>query len=149
MWMTSSPVTIMSRNARTRTQLLSVNYNFTPYHAHSKKCITVYGNKISLLSKPLKRDKNPKCADSIINIGLSTNCILQKTVVKLSFGLSISSIFTLAILSFRHHTNMDFQVKLNGPAYFITLMNYLPDVRQSIYTVEGLKFHIITELSLE
>ena len=40
---------------------------------------------------------NPKCADSAMNINLSTNSRLRKPVVKLSFRFSISPVFTLAL----------------------------------------------------
>ena len=100
-------VTDMSRNAWTRSQVLSVYYNFTPFHARFLNVLLSMGIKIhrALATKHVPEAHNAP-ADSVMNSNLSTNCRLWKAVVKPSFGLSISALFILALASLYRHTNI-------------------------------------------
>ena len=86
-----------------------------------EKCITVYGNKKSSFCSHYTR---PKCADSVMNIGLSTNYRLRKTVVKPSFGppfLSLHSLSHLfaAIQTYGLPGEVEWTIPLHSSTYWI------------------------------
>ena len=82
----------MSRNARTRSQLLSVYYKIIPCHTHLLNVLPPMGIKILRL-----------LCDSVMNNSLSTH---YKHLQMAQKWLSILALFMLTSTSLRRHTNI-------------------------------------------
>ena len=75
----------------------------------------------------------------------------EKTFV---WAVLFSSLYTCSPVYWQPYKHMDFREKLNGPAHALhsthaLLTGYISKLRQSIYALEGLKFHNLPELSVE